>query len=77
MTLDDVQSIRDAYKMVFQSEDGERVLEDMRQRFHMNASVYSTEPTDTAYREGQRTVVLFIQSMLSEIPEQIKEHINE
>lgn len=77
MTLDDIQSMKDAYKMVFQSEDGERVLEDMRQRFHINGSTYSTEPTDTAYREGQRTVVLFIQSMLADIPGQLKEHINE
>jgi len=77
MTLEEVENLRDAYKMVFNSEDGQRVLEDMAARFHMNASVYSTEPTDTAYREGQRTVVLFIKSMLTEIPDQIKELDNE
>jgi len=77
MTLEEVENLREAYKLVFGSEDGQRVLEDMAARFHINASVYSTEPTDTAYREGQRTVVLFIQSMLTDIPDQIKELANE
>jgi len=77
MTLEEVENLREAYKLVFGSEDGQRVLEDMAARFHINASVYSTEPTDTAYREGQRTVVLFIQSMLTDIPDQLKELANE
>jgi len=39
--------------------------------------VFSTEPTDTAYREGQRTVVLFIQSMLLDWDKLLEETTHE
>jgi hypothetical protein len=35
-------------------------------RFHIHGSTFSADPNETAYREGQRTVVLFLKSMLRE-----------
>ena len=54
----------DLYKLVFDTEDGDMVLEDLGLRFCEQSSTFSNDPCETAYREGQRTVVLFIRSML-------------
>lgn len=54
----------DLYKQVFTTSQGERVLEDMGVRFCEHSSTFSNDPCETAYREGQRTVLLFIRSML-------------
>lgn len=69
------EDLREAYQVLFKSSDGQTVLEDLERRFHIHGSVFSSEPTDTAYREGQRTVVLFIQSMLLDLrlPEEISD----
>ena len=58
----------DLYKLVFDTEDGDKVLEDLGLRFCEQSSTFSTDPCETAYREGQRTVVLFIRSMLRDKP---------
>ena len=52
------------YKEVFTTVQGEQVLEDMGVRFCEHSSTFSVDPNETAYREGQRTVLLFIRSML-------------
>lgn len=54
----------DLYKIAFGSAEGEKVLEDMGVRFCEHSTTFSTDPCETAYREGQRTVVLFIKSMI-------------
>jgi len=74
MTPDD---LRNAYKHLFDTDDGKIVLDDLQRRFHVHGSTFSSEPTDTAYREGQRTVVLFIQSMLQDLEHLQKELANE
>jgi len=74
MTPDD---LRNAYKHLFDTDDGKIVLDDLQRRFHIHGTVFSTEPTDTAYCEGQRTVVLFIQSMLLDRDYLLEEQTNE
>tara|TARA_R110000850_G_scaffold492_3_gene3048 strand:- start:1464 stop:1685 length:222 start_codon:yes stop_codon:yes gene_type:complete len=69
LTPEEVQQL---YKLVFTSDDAAKVLEDLEHRFCIHGTTFSTEPTETAYREGQRTVVLFIKSMLRDKPK-IKE----
>lgn len=64
MDIDKIRHLRDTYRQLFNSDDGVVVLKDMQDRFHIHGTVFGAEPTDTAYREGQRTVVLFIQQML-------------
>jgi hypothetical protein len=46
------------YKQVFTSDQGEQLLEDLGVRFCENSSTFSPDPYETAYREGQRTVML-------------------
>ena len=52
------------YKEVFMTVQGEQVLEDLGLRFCEHSSTFSPDPNETAYREGQRTVLLFIKSMI-------------
>ena len=58
------QDTIELYKTIFTSEDGERILSDLGVRFCEHSTTFSADPHETAYREGQRTVVLFIRSML-------------
>lgn len=60
------EDLRTLYKVVLNNEDGRKVINDLAARFHIHGSTFSNEPTETAYREGQRTVVLFLLSMLRE-----------
>ena len=60
------EELKILYKTVFATDDGVRVLNDMAQRFCVHSSTFSTEPTETAYREGQRTVVLFLLQMIAD-----------
>jgi len=61
-----IDELRAAYKVLFNSKDGETILKDLEARYHINGSTFSPDSTGTAYREGQRTVVLFIKAMLAE-----------
>ena len=60
------EELKTLYKTVFATDDGVRVLNDMATRFSVHSSTFSTEPTETAYREGQRTVVLFLLAMIAD-----------
>jgi hypothetical protein len=71
MTPEDLRTI---YNVALNNEDGHKVLNDLAARFHIHGSTFSADPHETAYREGQRTVVLFLLSMLREQKE--KELIN-
>jgi|TARA_B100001059_G_scaffold203224_1_gene211703 hypothetical protein len=54
------------YKTVFKSDDGKMVMDDLEKRCFYNTSTYnSKEPNETAFFEGQRTVLLFIKSMIN------------
>lgn len=70
MTPDDLKA---AYKHILKSEDGDVVLEDLELRFHIRTPVFSNDPYETAFRDGQRSVVLFIANMLKDKPQQVEE----
>ena len=56
--------IRENYRITFASPEGKKVLEELRGRFHADSPTFSVDPYETAFREGQRSVVLFLQNML-------------
>ena len=60
------EDLRAAYKFILESNDGEVIMEDLELRFHIRSPVFSSDPYDTAYRDGQRSVILFMQNMLKE-----------
>ena len=54
------------YKIVFGSDEAKSVMEDLEKRCFYNTSTFSrNEPNETAFFEGQRTILLFIKSMIN------------
>lgn len=72
-----IQSILD-YKATFGTEQGKRVLDDLMGFCHMLHTSYIPErPIETAYREGERNVLLRILSMMETDMERLKQMIKE
>ena len=54
------------YKIVFGSDEGKQVISDLEKRCHANVTTFSKDSTtETAFMEGQRSVLLFIKAMIS------------
>ena len=54
------------YKIVFGSDEGKQVISDLEKRCHYNVSTFSKDnANETAFMEGQRSVLLFIKAMIS------------
>lgn len=66
------EDLKASYKKVLNSNDGKIILEDLCRRFHVAAPVFSADPYETAFRDGQRCVVLFLNQQIAEAkaPEQ-------
>tara|TARA_R100001443_G_scaffold101489_2_gene109330 strand:- start:307 stop:546 length:240 start_codon:yes stop_codon:yes gene_type:complete len=56
----------DAAKEIFAGESGEVVLEQMKKNYGFYAPNFSSDPHETSYREGQRSVVLYLMQLISE-----------
>ena len=55
------------YKIVFGSEQGERVLEDLKKRCHFYATTnVKGDSHESAFYEGQRAAVLWIDNVLQQ-----------
>ena len=53
------------YKIVFGSDECKSVISDLEKRCHYNVSTFSKDSTtETAFMEGQRSVLLFIKAMI-------------
>ena len=62
-----IEELKLAYRRAFGTEDGERVLRDLKARFSFESSTFVPgDPHQSAFREGQRDAVLLIVRMLSE-----------
>lgn len=56
-----------AYRRVFNTDDGQKVLADLKKRSSFEATTFvSGDPHTSAFNEGQRAAVLLIVRMLSE-----------
>ena len=60
------KELRQLYRTVLMSEDGEKVLEDLSARYGLWKSSYTPNSDETAFREGQRDVVLFLHNFIKE-----------
>ena len=60
-----IKELREAYKKIFESNDGKLVIKDLEKRCHfMSTTNVKGDSHESAYMEGQRSVLLFIKSML-------------
>ncbi len=60
-----LQELQTDYKTVFNTDEGVRVMADLEKRCHfMTTTNIKGDSHESAYMEGQRSVLLFIKSML-------------
>jgi|TARA_R100001129_G_scaffold185790_1_gene175153 hypothetical protein len=60
------KDLKATYRSVLNSEDGQKVLEDLGARFGLWKTSYTPNSDETAFREGQRDVVLFLHNIIKQ-----------
>ena len=61
------KELKELYAYVFGTEDGQKVLDDLKNRFWFYQPTYAPNDThETSYREGQRSIVLSLMGLLKE-----------
>ena len=60
------KDLRATYRSVLNSDDGQKVLEDLGARFGLWKTSYTPNSDETAFREGQRDVVLFLHNIIKQ-----------
>ncbi|MGA0098498.1 MAG: hypothetical protein ACO3P1_13625 [Pseudomonadales bacterium] len=71
--MNEIEALRLAYRRTFNTEDGERVLKDLRKRLRFEQTTHVPgDPNESAFLEGQRYAFLLIAGMLSEEREQVR-----
>ena len=63
----EIKQLMEFYQITFESDNGKKVLEDLENRFHIHSSTIDDNNNNIAYREGQRSVILFIKKILSSL----------
>jgi len=65
--IKEIEQLKQIYKIVFDSDEGKKVLSDLEKRCHFwSTTNVKGDSHESAYMEGQRSVLLFIKSMLQE-----------
>jgi len=60
-----VKGLQKNYKFIFNTEEGKQVLTDLEKRCHYHSTTnVKGDSHESAYMEGQRSVILFVKSML-------------
>ena len=60
-----LQQLQTDYKVIFNSDEGVRVMADLEKRCHfLTTTNIKGDSHESAYMEGQRSVLLFIKQML-------------
>ena len=68
-----LQELQTNYKTVFNSDEGKRVLADLEKRCHfLTTTNIKGDSHESAYMEGQRSVLLFIKQMLQKENRNVK-----
>jgi len=61
-----VEELLKDYKITFGTIQGQKVLQDLENRFHHNVTTFSKDALEMAYLEGQRSVILMIKNIIKE-----------
>jgi len=57
--------LKEDYKITFNSEEGKKVLNDLEKRCHEFVTTFSKDSsTETAFLEGQRSILIFLKAMI-------------
>lgn len=63
------EDLRATYKSLFNTDDGQVVLDDLQRRFHIHTLVHAERCCDSAFNDGQRSAVLLIQNLMRDVKE--------
>jgi len=61
----EIISLSATYKSFFSGPEGRKILEDMMDKFHVRSVAKGTDPYDTYFKDGQRSVVMHIMGHLN------------
>jgi hypothetical protein len=68
-----IKKLRDNYQYIFNTEEGKQVLSDLEKRCHYHSTTnVKGDSHESAYMEGQRSVLLFIKQMLQKENKNVK-----
>ena len=60
-----IQALKKNYEYIFNTDEGKEILSDLEKRCHYHSTTnVKGDSHESAYMEGQRSVLLFIKSML-------------
>ena len=60
-----IKGLKKNYEYIFNTDEGKEVLSDLEKRCHYHSTTnVKGDSHESAYMEGQRSVILFIKSML-------------
>jgi hypothetical protein len=62
---DELKQLKQDYQITFSSKEGERVLADITSAYYHRSS-FKNDPYETAYREGQRSVIIRVINLIKE-----------
>ena len=61
-----IKQLREDYKTVFGSDEGKRVLDDLKKRSHFYSTTHvKGDSHESAFYEGQRSLVVFMESLIN------------
>jgi len=73
-----LNEIHDSYRAVFDSPDGERVLEHLIKVGYVDTTVHTPgDSHDTAYKEGKRSIVISILRFIERDPREILRQVQQ
>ena len=68
-----LQELKEKYRFAFGSDEGKAIIDDLEKRGHYHTTTnIKGDSHESAYLEGQRSVLLFIKSMLRKENENVK-----
>ncbi len=71
-----IKELQTNYKFIFNTDEGKKVLADLEKRCHYHSTTnVKGDSHESAYMEGQRSVLLFIKSMLQNENEKGNNHV--
>ena len=60
-----IKKLKDNYQHIFNTDEGKEVLSDLEKRCHYHSTTnVKGDSHESAYMEGQRSILLFIKQML-------------
>ena len=63
------EQLKKDHKIIFGGDEGQRILNDLKMRFHESTTTHQKgDPYESAFYEGQRSVLNFINAMINSKP---------